>query len=77
MRIVHSRCTMRGPARMGYADKAFQLIGLGLRLQLGHPGGRARALGAAAIVHGYAARVVAAILKTLQTLQQNRNDIAI
>ena len=68
---------------MGNTCQATHMLGLDLVHQLCHAGRRAGTLEAQTQtidierLHGNAARVIATVLQSLQTLDQNRNDIAI
>jgi hypothetical protein len=75
VRVVHRRRAVRGPARVGDAGEAFDLVVAHLRHQVGHARGAARARQAAGM-HGHAARVIAAVFEPLQALDQDRNDVA-
>ena len=85
--VVHGRCTVRGPAGVGDAGGAVQVLGGHLFQQFGHAGGAAGALQAAlgrAVarrikaggVHCHTARVIAAVFEPLQALHKDGNDVA-
>ena len=82
MRVVHRRCTVRGPAGVGDASAAFDVVYLHLVHQLGHPRCAAGALQTALAavqaggMHCHAARVIASVLQALQTLNQDGDDVA-
>jgi carbonic anhydrase len=67
---------------MGNAGETFHMLGLDLLHQLGHAGCGARTLQALAqavgirCLYSHTTGVITAILQSLQTLDQNRNDIA-
>ena len=75
MRVVHGRCAMRGPARVGDACAALNAFGVHLGLQLGYARDAARSL-ERAIMHGHAAGVVTSVFQPLQALDQNGDDVA-
>ncbi|MNL40138.1 hypothetical protein D3C87_1624630 [compost metagenome] len=67
---------VRGPARVGNAQRAGQAGRLRLRVQIGHARDGARALQRLVAHDGHAARVIAAVLQATQAFDQDRNDIA-
>ena len=75
MSVVHGGRAMGGPARMGNAGGALEMLLLDLGQQFGDP---VRAAGAfqAIGVHRHAARVIAAVFEPLQALDQDGDDIA-
>ena len=75
MRVVNQRRAVRGPARVGNAGGAREMLLLDLLQQLGHPVGAARALQAVGM-DCHAAGVIAPVFQPLQTLHQDGNDIA-
>ena len=80
--VTHCWLTMGGPASVGNTGQASHMLGLYLLHQLGHTVGGACTLQAQAqtigigCLHGNAAGVITTVFKTLQALNQNRNDIA-
>ena len=76
MGVVNERRAMRGPARVGDAGAAFQVVGGDVGGELGDARRAARALQSAALVHGDAARVVAAVFEPAQALDQHGDDVA-
>ena len=82
MGIAHRRLAVGGPAGMGNAGETFNMFGLDLLHQLGHAGcgtrtlqPKAQAVGVRGL-HRHPTGVITAVLQSLQTLDQNRNDIA-
>ena len=75
VRVVHGRCAVGGPTRVGNADQAFQVSGLHLFHQLGHPGGAAGAFKPARM-HGHAAGVIPPVFEPLKALHQDGDDVA-
>src|SRR6218665_957763 len=81
---VVRRRTMGGPAGVGSAGGAVDMLGLHLLQQLGHAGCAAGALQARATVrrmaaggmHGHAAGGIAPVFQPLQALDENGNDVA-
>ncbi|MPM84771.1 hypothetical protein SDC9_131847 [bioreactor metagenome] len=82
MGIAHRRLAVSGPAGMGNAGETFHMLGLDLLHQLGHAGCRARTLQTQAqaagirCLYSHTTGVITTILQPLQTLDQNRNNIA-
>jgi hypothetical protein len=76
VRVVHRRRAVRGPARVRDTGARGDAIGAHAGLELGHARGAARAPQPAALVHGDAAGVIAAVFEPLQALDQHRNDVA-
>jgi hypothetical protein len=76
---------MRGPPGVRYSGRACNVLFLNLRHQIHDPGGAAGSLQAisgyirmqTAGVNCHATGVIATVLKALQALHKNRNDIAI
>src|SRR5882672_9869105 len=66
---------VRRPAGVADADVAVEVLRRRQLLQLRYPPTRAKALHAA-VDHGDAGRVVAAVLEALQPLEQDRHDVA-
>ena len=83
VRVAHRRCPMGGPAGVGDAGGAGDVIGLDLGHQLGHAIGAARApqattlTGQAVVVHGNPARVIASVFESLQALNQDAHDVLV
>src|SRR5690554_2364150 len=77
MRVMRGRSPVCCPARMGNTSVALQIILGHLALELCNALGAARPAQFAVSVHGDAARIVAAILKPLQSLEQDWNDISL
>ena len=74
--VVGGRYAMRCPARVRNADMAGQ-AGVGdLRFQFGDARNAARTL-QAVLMHGHAARIIAAIFQTLQAFEQDGNNITL
>ncbi len=83
MGVAHGRLAMRGPAGMGNAGVADDLVLLHLGHEFGHARRGTGALQALAVhalgvqrLHGHAAGVIAAIFQALQALDENGDDIA-
>ena len=82
VRVVHRRRAVRGPAGVGDAGAAFDVVGLHLVHQLRHTRSAARALQApraavqAGRVHGHTARVITPVFEPLQALHEDGNDVA-
>jgi hypothetical protein len=76
MRVVDGRCAVRGPAGVGDACSALQLVAIDLLLQLSDARGAAGAFQPIG-VHGHTARVIAPVFQALQALHQNWDDIAV
>jgi hypothetical protein len=74
--VALGRGTVRGPARMGDAGGAADVLRIGQRRELGHAARRADSLHGAAIDHGDAGRVVASILQAPQPFDEDRDDVA-
>ena len=75
MRVVHRRGAVRGPAGVGDAGAAREVVALHLGQQL-RDARRAAGPLQAVVVHGDAARVIAAVFQPLQALDQDRDDVA-
>ncbi|MDT4858211.1 hypothetical protein FQZ97_926680 [compost metagenome] len=75
VRVVHGRCAVGGPAGVGDAGEAFDLVVAHLGQQFGHARGGARTAQAARM-HRDAAGVIAAVFEPLKALDQDRNDVA-
>ena len=76
VRVVHERRAVRCPARVGDAGAGFQVLGGDVRGQLGHARRAARAAQPPLLMHGDAARVVAAIFEPAQAFDEHRRDVA-
>jgi len=76
VRVVHRRRAMRGPARVRDAGAGLDRVARDLGFEFGDARGAAGAAQLAALVHRDAAGVVAAVLEALQTLDQDRDDVA-
>ena len=74
---------MRGPAGVGDAGRTLQMLGIDLRLQLGHARRAACAVQTtrgvvahAGFVHRHAAGVITTVFKALKALDEDGNDVA-
>ena len=76
VRVVHHRRAVRRPAGVSDTGRASDLVGRHVGFELGHTGGAACPAQLAVLVHRDAARVVAAVLEALQSLDEDRHDIA-
>ena len=75
VRVVHGRCAVRGPARVGDAGQAFDMVFAHLRDEVRHArcGARTRE---ATRMNRHTARVITAVFEPLKPLDQDRNDVA-
>ena len=74
--VVHRGRAVRGPAGVGDAQSAGDAVRRGLRFELGHALGAARAAQLAVLQHGHAAGVITAVLEALEAFDKNRRDVA-
>src|SRR5690606_18241038 len=68
---------MGGPAGVADAQHAVEVLGGGGMLHLRHAAGAAHPADAPGLDHGQAGRVIAAVFQALESLDQDRNHIAI
>src|ERR1700733_14207772 len=77
MGIVRGRNTVRGPAGVGNADVAADRSRIERLLQDSYLADGAQAGDPATLEHGYAGRIVAAILQAPQPFHENGNRVAL
>ena len=76
VRVGLGDAAVRGPAGVGDADDAGEVLGLDGAFHLGHAADAAHAPDAA-VQHGDAGGVVAAVLEAFQALRQDGDDVAL
>ncbi len=76
MRIGLGDAAVRGPAGVGDADDAGEVLGPRGAFHLGHAADAAHAPDAA-VQHRDAGRVIAAVLEALQALREEGDDVAL
>src|SRR5690606_14965334 len=77
VRVGLGHAAVGRPARVADAERGAEALGAGGALHLGHPAGAAHAADVAAVDDSDAGGVVAAVLESLEPLDEDWNHIAI